>query len=130
MAYITNPYKTQIIEVSVTAAANAGVTTLATITTQPCLIKSIVIHANTAQTSDMTSCAIEGGTSQVVEFISTTDAIQANLSAADEQVGWYGAVRLAATKTITIDLQGTGATAVDLTIAIEYEACADCGYLA
>jgi hypothetical protein len=120
---------TQIMEFSITAAANAGVTTVATITTQPCMIESIVIHADAAQTGDMTSCAIEGGASQVVEFIGAAEAIQANLDAADKQVSWAGAVRLAATKTITIDLQGTGATAVDLTITIKYRACVDGGYL-
>ena len=125
--------RTQIKEVSITAAANAGLTTVATITTQPCLIKSVVIHADAAQTADMTTCAVEGGTGQVVEFIGTTAATQANLDAADKQVSMTpadGAVRLVATKTITIDLQGTGATAVDLTVIIEYVACVDGGYLA
>jgi len=119
----------QVKEVSITAAANAGVTTVATITTQPCMIKSVTIHADAAQTADMTTCAVEGGVNQVVEFIGTTDAIQANLDAADKQVGWTGAVRLAATKTIAIDLQGTGATATDLTVTIEYMSCVDGGYL-
>jgi len=120
----------QVIEVSITAAANAGLTTVATITTQPCVIDSIVIHADAAQTANMTTCAVKGGASQVVTFISTTDATQANLNAADKQVSWVGAVRLAATKTIIIDLQGTGVTAVDLTIVITYHASVDGGYLA
>lgn len=122
--------KVQIIEVSITAAANAGVTTVATITAQPCLIKSTVIHADAAQTADMTSCALEGGTGQVVEFIGAGSATQGNLDAADKQVSATGRWRLAATKTITIDLQGTGATAVNLTVTIEYIACVDGGYLA
>ena len=121
--------KTQILEVSVTAAANAGVTTIATITTRPCLIKSIVLRSDGTTTEDLTSAAIEGGASQVVEFISTAEAVRANLDAADKQVYCVGAVRLAATKTITIDLQGTEATAVDLTVTIEYESCVDGGYL-
>ena len=121
---------TQIEEVSITAAANAGVTTVATITTQPCLIKSVVIHADAAQTADMTTCAVEGGAAQVIEFIGVGDATQANLDAIDKQKGYTGVARLAATKTITIDLQGTGATAVDLTVIIEYVACVDGGYLA
>ena len=120
----------RVLEVSITAAANAGVTTVATITDQPCLIESVVIHADAAQTANMTSCAVEGGVNQVVEFIGVADAILANLDAADKQLGWCGAVRLAATKTITIDLQGTGAAAVDLTITITYRACAQGGYLA
>jgi len=120
---------TQVIEVSVTADANATVTTVATVTTQPCMIKSVVIHADAAQTGDMTSCAVEGGTNQVVEFVGAATAIQANLDAADKQVSWTGAVRLAATEVISIDLQGTGATAVDLTVTIEYVSCVDGGYL-
>ena len=120
---------TQIKEVSVTAVANAGVTTLATITGQPCLIKSIIIHADTAQPAHMTTCAIEGGVNQVVEFIGVGDATQANLNAADKQVGWTGAVRFAATKIIYIDLQGSGTDNVDLTITIEFETCVDGGYL-
>lgn len=122
--------RTQVIEVPITAAANAGVTTVATITAQPCLIKSTVIHADAAQTADMTSCALEGGTGQVVEFIGAASATQGNLDAADKQVSFTGGVRLAATEIITIDLQGTGATAVDLTVTIEYIACVDGGYLA
>lgn len=119
-----------IIEVSVTSALNAGVTTIATITSQPCVIDSIVVHADTAAHADMTTCAVEGGASQVVTFISTTDATEANLNAIDKQVAWEGAVRLAVSKTITIDLQGTGDTAADLTVTITYHAAVDGGYLA
>ncbi len=122
--------RSQILEVPITAAANGGITTVATVTTQPCLIESVVIHADAAQTGDMTTCAVEGGVGQVVEFIGVGDATQANLDAADKQVAWTGAVRLAATKIIYIDLQGTGATAVDLTITIKYRAAVDGGYLA
>lgn len=121
--------KTQILEVSVTIAANAAATTIATVTTQPCLIKSIVVHADAAQTADLTSLNVKGGASNVITFISDATATQANLDAADKQVAWQGVVRLAATKTITIDPTGTGATALDLTITIEYEACVSEGYL-
>ena len=116
-------------EVSITSAANAGDVTVATVTTQPCIIDSIIIHADAAQTADMTTCAITGGASKVITFISTNDATQANLNAADKQVAWVGAVRLAATKTIVISLPGTGATAVDLTISITYHAAVSGGYL-
>lgn len=120
----------QVKEFSITAAANAGLTDIATITTQPCLIKSIVLHSDGATTADLTSAAIEGGASSVIEFISAAAAVQADLDAADKQIGWDGVIRLAATKTITIDLQGTGATAVDFTVIIEYMATVDGGYLA
>jgi len=121
--------ESSVAEFSVTAAANAGVTVITSAKTKPCLVKSIVVHADAAQTADMTSCAIEGGTSQVIEFISSATAIQASLDATDKQVSWTGAVRLNIGSEITIDLQGTGATAVNLTITIEYEACSDDGYL-
>jgi len=120
---------TQVTEFSVTANANAGVTTVTTITTQPCLIKSIVLHSDGVTTADLTSAAIKGGAAQVVEFISAATAAKANIDAANEQVSWTGAVRLPATTTIAIDLQGTGATAVDFTVTIEYMACVDDGYL-
>ena len=122
--------KKQVKEFSIVAAANAGNTDIATITTQPCLIKSIVLHADAAQTVDLTSAAIEGGAAQVIEFISAAAAIQANLDAENKQVGWTGAVRLPAGETIAIDLQGVGVTPVDLTVTIEYEASVDDGYLA
>lgn len=124
---------TQVLEVSVTSAANAGDVTLATITAQPCIIDSIIIHADAGQTGDLTSCAIYGGAAKVLTFIDATDAIQANLNAADKQVGWSasnsGNVRLAATKTIVMTLAGTGATAVNLTVTIIYRSAVDGGYL-
>ncbi len=120
---------TKILGVSVTIAANAAATIIATVTTQPCLIKSIVVHANTAQTADLTSLNIKGGASNVITFIDDDDGVAANFNGDDKQVAWTGAVRLAATKTITIDPTGTGATPLDLTVAIEYEACVAGGYL-
>ena len=122
--------KKQVIEVSVTSAANAGDVTLATITTQPCVIESIVIHADAAQTGDLTSAGIFGGAAKVITFIAAADALQADLDAEDKQVSWEGAVRLAAAKTIIISLVGTGATAVNLTVTITYRSCVDNGYLA
>ena len=116
-------------EFSITSAANAGLVTIATVTDQPCVIESIVLHADAAQTADLTSAAIKGGASQVVTFIDSTDSVQANLNAADKQVGFTGVVRLATGKTIVVDLQGTGATAVDLTVTITYHAAVDGGNL-
>jgi len=124
--------KTQILEVSVTSAANAGNVTVATVNTQPCLINSVVLHADAAQTGDLTTAAIYAGAGNVITLIGPGDATQANLDAMDKQIGKtfdLGGVRLAATKTIVIDLLGTGATAVDLTVTIVYAACANGGYL-
>lgn len=113
--------KTQILEVSVTSAANAGNVTVGTITTGACLIKSVVLHSDSAQTTDLASAAIYGGAGNVITFISAVEAAQANLDAVDRQISWQGAVRLNTGKVITIDLVGTGVTAVDLTVIIEYE---------
>jgi len=121
--------KPQIFEKSITAALNAGVTTVATITDQPCAIEGIVIHADTGAHADMTTCAVKGGGSQVITFIGTDLATEANLDTADDQVAWTGLVRLAAAKTIVIDLQGSGANAADLTVVVRFRACADGGYL-
>ncbi|MBA7680265.1 hypothetical protein ES703_88577 [subsurface metagenome] len=122
--------RSQIFEKSITSAANAGDVNVATITTQPCIIESVVIHADAAQTGDMTSCGVFGGAGKVITFISAADAVQAELDAADKQVAWTGAVRLAAAKTIVISLVGSNGTAVDLTIVIKYRACVSGGYLA
>jgi hypothetical protein len=122
--------KTQIFTKNITAAANAGVTTVGTITTQPCLIKRIVLRANGVTTADLTSAAIEGGASQAVEFISAATAVTASINADDEQVAFSGAAMLKATKTITIDLQGTGGTAVDLDVIVEYCSTVAGGYIA
>lgn len=122
---------TQVFQKSVTSAANTnGLVTLATITTAACLIKSIVVKAVTAVQTDLTSAAVKGGASQVITFLSATDAAVINITSIDQQVSWTGAVELAATKTIVMDVEGTGATAINLLVTIEFEACVDAGYLA
>lgn len=122
--------KTQIFTKNITAAANAGVTTVGTITDQSCFIKRIVLRANGVTTVDLTSAAIMGGASQAVEFISAATAVTASINADDEQVSYSGGgAVLKATKTIVVDLQGTGATAVDLDVIVEYEAIAAGGYI-
>ncbi|GAI83852.1 unnamed protein product [marine sediment metagenome] len=122
--------RSQIFEKSITAAANAGDVNVATITGSPCLIESVIIHADAVQTLDMTSCGVFGGAGKVITFISAADATQADLDAEDKQVAWTGAVRLAAAKTIVISLVGGGATPVDLTIIIKYRACVREGHFA
>lgn len=123
---------TQIFEKSITSPANDGNVLIGTITTQPCLIKSVVIHADAPSQVDLTSAAIYGGAAiatHTITFLSAADAVKANLDVADEQVGWTGAVRLAATKLLAIELLGTGATAVDLTVVVEYLATENGGYI-
>ncbi len=119
----------QIFTKNITSAANAGDVIVATITTQPCFFKRIVLRSNGATTGDLTNAAIYGGAGKVVTFIDTVTGLRANIAAADQQVSWIGAASFAATKTIVITLTGTGVTAVNLQVDIEYEAVADGGYL-
>jgi len=124
--------KTQIFEKAIPSAANAGNVLVGTITAQPCLIKSVVLHADATGQADLTSAAVYGGNAiatHTVTFFDVVDAAKANLDVADEQIGWTGAVRLAATKVLAIELLGTGATAVDLTVIVEYVATANGGYI-
>jgi len=119
----------QVIQTSVTAAANAGNTTLATVMTQPCLIESVSIRAKSAAPADMTTCAMNAGTANIVHLIVVGLATQANLNTIDKQVGSTNLAELPVGSTIVMDLQGTGATAVDLIVTIAYYACADGGYI-
>ena len=123
----------QIFVKAITSAANAGDVIVATVTTQPCQIDSIVVRSNGATTANLTSIGVYGGASKVVTFIDASTGVLANINAADKQVSWPDAssgVTFAATKTIVMTLTGTGATAVDLQVDFYYHAIADGGYLA
>ena len=127
----TDVGKTQVKTISVTAAANAVADTiLGTVTTQGCIIQGIVIHADAAQTADLTSCPVHGGAAKVLTFIAAVDASQANLNAENKQLGWDGEVYLPIGSTIVMVHNGGGATALDLTVTIRYVASVNGGYLA
>ena len=121
--------KTATFTKQVTAAANAAPLTLATVALQPVMIKSLVVRSNGATTADLTSIAVTGGAGGVVTFVSAAQGIRANIAAADQQVSWQGAVTLKAAGTIVMTFVGTGATALNLQVDIEYEAIVDTGYL-
>ncbi|MEA3281679.1 MAG: hypothetical protein U9Q68_03830 [Euryarchaeota archaeon] len=123
--------ETQVKGIYVGSAANAAAdTTLVTVTTQPCIILGVALVAYGAQTADLTSCPIVGGASEVLTFIPAADAIQANLNAANKQLGWNGEVYLTTGSTIKMQHNGTGATALDLHVSIRYVAESNGGYLA
>lgn len=108
----------QVFEKAITAATNAGATTLGTITTQACVVESIVIYTNAALQAS-TTCAVTGGAGAVT-FIDAGTATAANLAADGNQVAWTGAVRLAATKTIITTLTGGAGAASNLVFIITY----------
>ncbi len=109
--------------------ANLGLYTLATVGVQKCRIKSIVLRSVSASQIDMTSCAITGGDSNVITFLSAADTIVGNLDAIDDQVSWSGDVVLPVGGTIKANLIGTGATVTDLEASIEYMPLVDGGLL-
>ncbi len=110
----------QVFEASVTVAANVGVPqVIGTVATQACIVESIIVYADTAQTADLVTYPVTGATG-VITFLNGADTAAQVLNVADEQLGWTGSVRLATGKTIEITPTGTGATAVDLTVAITY----------
>ena len=115
--------------VAVAADGSGGVVTLWTVTNSNCLIKGIVVKANTASQTDLTNIVVQGGASNVIDFIDATEGAVANLDAVDEQVAWTGLVELAATKTITMTLTGTGVTPVDLQVSVRYEAIVNGAFL-
>ncbi len=112
----------QVFEKSITATTNAGATTLGTITTQACVIESIIIYTNAALEAN-TTCAVTGGAGAVT-FIGTGMATAANLATDGNQVAWTGAgtgtVRLAAGKTIITTLADGAGAASDLVFIITY----------
>ena len=127
----TGKGKTQVFDKSITVAANAGATTVATVAASGggCIIESVILHADAAQTGDLTNAPITGGASGAVTFLTGAQTIQDNLDAADEQVAWIGAVYLAHGKTIVITPAGTGGTALNLTVSVTYRASVDGGLI-
>lgn len=118
----------QIVEKTITVNSDAGATTLATITDQPCIIESVVLRSNGTTTANYTNGPITG-IAGVVTFLNAAQTAKALIDADGEQVGWVGSVKLDATETIVMTLAGGGSTAIDFTITIKYRACADGGYL-
>jgi len=115
---------------NITSAANAGAVTVATVGTQACRLKSVAVKANAAQTTDLGSIKVTCGAANVVTLIDIVTGVYGNIKADDQQVSWIGAVDLDVADIIVITLAGSGATAVNLQVTIEYEAIVAGGTLA
>ena len=120
------------LQIPVTAAANAGDVLLATVADQEVLIKGVNVRSNGATTAHLTNIGVYAGAGQVVTLIDNVTGARANIAAEDQQVGNspMGGVALSPAKTIVMTLTGTDITPVDLTVTIEYEACVSGGSLA
>jgi hypothetical protein len=119
----------QVFTKQITSAANAGDVTVATATTQASMLKSCVVRANAAQTTNLGSITITCGTSKVITLIDIVTGVRGNIAATDQSVSWVGSVTLPVNATIVITLAGSGATAVDLQVTIEYLAIVSGGTL-
>ncbi len=120
----------QVKEFSVTSAANAGAdTTVATVAGGSVIVTSLIVQADAAQTADMTNIAVKGGVDKVLTFIDAAEGGRAEFDAEDEQVAWSAAkgMRLKSGSTIVMEHEGTGATALDLTVAITFCAASTAG---
>lgn len=125
-------------QASITSAANAGTVVLGTVGTDKIAIESVCLRSEGATTADLTSAAIKAGPSGNEDRIvllpvtlndGTSFAVYANLNAAGEQVGEYfnGATVLNVGERFIVDLQGTGTTAVALTLIVSYRSVATTG---
>jgi hypothetical protein len=125
--------KTQIATRNIDEAANAGATTCFTATGGAVLVdfSGVVLRSNGTTTADLTSAAVTVG---ITEIMDATAAAKANIDADGEHVvpdgGITPCLELQAGETISVDLQGTGATAVNLQITVRYCAITDGAYLA
>lgn len=119
----------QVIIDSITVAANSAATTIFTVAgAQAIIVESVVLYAASAQTADLTSCNVTGGdTGDEVSFLRAIT--QAQLDDASKQAAWTGAAYLTLGDVILFDPTGTGATALDLKLAVTYHAVSDGGYL-
>ena len=120
----------QIVQVEVTANADAGPTTLFEAVAQNCIIEDAVIRAKAAAPAQLTTCALNASiVGHLLPLIVIGLATQANLNTIGKQVGSTDLTETPVGATIVIDLQGTGGTAVDLIVTIGYRACTDGGYM-
>jgi hypothetical protein len=118
-------------EASITSAANQGIVVLGSVTTQKVAIMSVCLRSEGNTTADLTSAAIQMGPSGNEDRTillpaalddSTPFAVRANLDAASKQIGEYfnGGAVFNVGERIVVDLLGTGATAVSLTLIVGY----------
>jgi hypothetical protein len=122
----------QTLTFNTTAAANAGDIVAFTASGGSMQIEACSIRSNIVSPAHMTTAglyAIDSGAGGAagaqVELIAVATATKANLDEDGEQVAWTGYVTIDATETVYLDLQGTGADAIDLTVKCNARGDAD-----
>lgn len=109
---------------NITPAANAGQVDIASASTGDIIIQTVIIRSNGTTTGDFTSAEITGGTNlnpDRITFIPAALGTAANLDEESRQVSWEGEVKLKPTDKLVITMSGTGATAVDFDVTVEYK---------
>lgn len=111
---------TQTVYVQVTSAADAATDTTLLTAADNVIVECVTVRANTGQTTDLTSCPVKAGTNKVLTIIDDKDGKQTNLDATDKQISWNGRIQLPTAGTIVMEHDGSGSTALDLTVSILY----------
>lgn len=121
---------TQVFVKSITSAADAGDVTVATSHTGV-ILKSITVRTATGTCVDLGNIGVYAGAGKVLTLIDTTAGDVSNLNAVDKQVSWSGNVYLADTKTVIITLtnDGSGSTAQDFSVVLEYISVSNDAYM-
>ena len=120
--------KWQYLRVTITSAANSAAVTVATAANQSVEIQTVSVRAVAAQTSDLTSFTITGGTAGVLTMIPSSLGLQSNLNATDAEVAASGIWVIPSGGTVKFTPTGTGATALNLIVNIAYRAAANGGH--
>lgn len=131
-AVARQPGRRQVLSFSVTAAANAGVTTVATGTTAAFFAERVLVKCDENPTTDWTDAVLamgDVGTENVIMPITQlkrVDGLSAKSKSTCSDGGWLFEVG----DLLTIDPSGAGATALDLTVIVVGYAVGAGGYLA
>ena len=110
----------QVKYIKVTSPANSPTDTTLITADGNVMIESVIVQADSAQTIDMTSCGIYGGTNNVLEIINHKDGKYSNLDAVNKQIGWSGYVHLSDGVSLVMEHVGNDTGVLDLTVSIMY----------
>ena len=121
-------------EKQITSAANAGQIDIGTVGGGSVIANVIIMSSNGSTTSDLNYASITSGPAST-PTVSThingpSDGLKAYIDAQGKQVGWTGVTYLKAGDKIVMNLNGTGATAVDLDVVVRYVATTISGEIA
>ncbi len=110
----------QVTYIDITSAANSIPDTTILTADGNVILESVIVQADSAQTTDMTSIGVYGGINKVLTLIDNKDGKHVNFDATNKQVAWTGVLYLPHDGKLVMDHVGTGGAALDLTVSIIY----------